>query len=95
MYVIITFEVPVYKDRTKNPKKFIRKELASNVIDEKTKRVREDYSYLGSVYIEQICVFDGEKLNDVTEKYTKCSSDKKTYVNGIIRNIFSDYKIEW
>ena len=94
--VIITFEVPVYKDRSKNSKAFISSDIKTNQIDETTWRVRPCYSQLTG-YIESICIMDleGNTLEDVTAKYSKPNYDGTEYLDWIVQEVFRDNGVKW
>lgn len=94
--VIITFEVPVYKDRSKNSKAFISEDIKTNQIDETTWRVRPCYSQLTG-YIESVCIMDLEAntLEDVTIKYSKPNLRGTEYLDRVVRAVFSDNGVKW
>lgn len=97
--LIITFEVPVYKDRSKNPKHYIYEEIKTNQIDDNTWRVRPEYGHIDG-YIEQICIQDTDKkgLEDVTEKYKRSNFDGSEGTQNLrylISDIFRDNGVKW
>ena len=82
MKLIITYKDVVYKDRSRNPKKFVEYK-----IEDSGSLVRNPPHY-GNVEIDQICVVD-DTIKDITEKYTKTGKDQTIHI--LLREIFYDY----